>query len=312
MALEKANNVTLQRSVPLTIPLPQQIIKLSRPFNNISPLLASFVGFILAGGSLFKTDFSLLWLAVSMILIHSGITLANDVADIEVDKANHVSTPLTHGSRRVVRVFGAFAFMVMAAGWAIAFFFTPTISFIAVTAMLVLGLLYNHPPFRLSMRPVGSIVVMALCYGFLPIAAGYGLLSGTPSFIFWTFAVLYTAARVALSLFKDFKDTDGDKAQGKLTFLLYFGEETTKRISNVLAIIGLVGLIILVTILVARVSAFGAIMAALLLSSVATVIIAVRYAPMVLSPNDMLFRFDRLMILQTFFDIGMVLCLIWL
>lgn len=299
-----------QRVVTTTDSFAHQLIQLSRPFNSLHPLLLIVAGYVIAGGSVLEPSASLSWLIISLLLLHSGVTVANDVVDSAVDRDNHVETPLTTGSAAVRQRFHYAAWALTVAALVVSLLILPLTTTAIIAAIALIGVIYNYPPLQLSRRPLGSIVALGLSYGFLPILAGFSLLETPPSPLLWLIGSFYLLARIALSLLKDFKDVAGDTKHHKQTFLLRYGMPATLRISHTLALIGLLGIITTVTVYAAGSSPLIATGAFVMLGSLGGHIMRLRKqlgsraAGTTVTPV-----FDRLLLAQGLFDLGIILWL---
>jgi 1,4-dihydroxy-2-naphthoate octaprenyltransferase len=86
------------------------------------------------------------------------------------------------------------------------------------------GYFYSEKPFQWSYRGIGEILV-GFCYGWLPIATGFYLLTG-----FFTPQVFLLSIPVSLSIFNvilinEFPDEEADRAIGKRNLVVRFGKE---------------------------------------------------------------------------------------
>jgi 1,4-dihydroxy-2-naphthoate octaprenyltransferase len=89
---------------------------------------------------------------------------------------------------------------------------------------IVCGFFYSNRPFRFSYRGMGEVLV-GFCYGWLPIATGFYLLTG-----FFDDQVSLLSIPVGLSVFNvilmnEFPDEEADRAVGKKNLLVRFGRE---------------------------------------------------------------------------------------
>src|SRR6266550_1794781 len=211
-------------------------INLTRPYNATPTLLAFSVGYIFANSQPITFDF-FVGLAI-LLLVHSMVTVQNDVEDLEIDRSNHAHTALLNQS---VSVKNAKAFALGMGGTVICLAIISSsrvIHVVFATALIILSWLYNYKPFRLSQRPIASIFLLGLCYGALPFLYGY-LLGG--GYIKVSVALLLITSglflqRISLSIMKDYKDASGDKLHHKHTFYLTYGKKLTALISSLTVI----------------------------------------------------------------------------
>jgi geranylgeranylglycerol-phosphate geranylgeranyltransferase len=207
------------------------ILLLSRPANVVHPLFLVVIG-VIVSGAVYDTVVFYLTLS-ALALVHSAVTIWNDVEDVVIDRRNHVRTILTDGyiSSKAVR-WTAYGLLAITGIIAV---FLPPLSWGVIALFIILGWMYNAPPFQLSRRPIASMVVLAITYGFLPIIVGASLGGVTLQIVLLAF--FYGVSRMSLSLLKDYKDAVGDAQSDKRTFLLVYGHRNVRRLSMTAAII---------------------------------------------------------------------------
>jgi 4-hydroxybenzoate polyprenyltransferase len=177
---------------------------------------------------------------VAFALVHSAITIWNDLEDQAVDELNGIHDLATY------RRLGWYRYVVMAV-WlmvvaaALLALWLPYAIAVWLAVVGAMGWIYNARPVQASRRPVASMAILALCYGFVPVAIGISLGPGTVPAAAWLLAAGWTAGRLSLSLLKDYKDARGDAAAAKKTFLLVYGGRWVARSSFWLAVVGFAG-----------------------------------------------------------------------
>ena len=211
---------------------------LTRPTNAISPLALVYAGAVMGGVGI--DDPRLVFTMLALLFIHGAITMANDIEDIEIDRRNNVTTLLTSGmvSRRTIRWWVIGQVVLAAVFLAI----LPLGTELLAALLLAFGWAYNARPWYISRRPVGSIVVLALLYGVLPLLLGASL--GRLDIHVVLLALAWGMSRVALSILKDYKDAVGDAMSNKRTFLLSYGHRWVRAVSLVSAFIGTAAIVI--------------------------------------------------------------------
>jgi len=230
---------------------PQEVIagassflRLARLSNAILPCLALIVGYEVSRGARIH------WLVISLVvvtLLHSVVTVWNDIADEQADKHNGITRIATLRHQKLYRPMIMSLWIV--AGIALVLLcFLPLLASVWMAAFLLASWLYNDRPLQASRRPMLSIVILAPAYSFIPFMMGVSL--GVFSWAALALAIFWTLGRGSLSLLKDYKDAVGDAKAYKKTFLLVYGHTTTARLSFVLAAIGYVGCIAVVASLV--------------------------------------------------------------
>lgn len=229
--------------IPVTIPSVEQLYLLARPANVTLPALVLLSGYVVGGGSLFISDWRLAVLVVAGFLVHSGLTIINDLSDRKVDVDNDVDTIITKGSKKDVRRVWVSSVALIVAGMVLTLVL-PVFVQVGVWTMALLGIAYNTKPLLLSHRPHLSIAALGVLYATLPFLVGYFMYAPEISWQILLLAVFWGCARAAISILKDFKDVKGDKKHGKHTFLLRHGRKVTLVASNSLAAVGLVGVVV--------------------------------------------------------------------
>jgi 4-hydroxybenzoate polyprenyltransferase len=239
------------------------VVELLRPFNAQAVLLTVGVGYLAAGGP--ATPTALIAGLVMAALLHSAVTLENDIQDFAVDHANHRQGALQDHSlgRREARliVWGLLGAAVVVALMAPG----RPVHLIYAAVYLAFAWLYNNAPARLSRRPIASMVVMGLCYGALPLLYGYALSGAALGPAAALLAVIWFFQRVSLSILKDFKDAAGDRIHDKRTFYLRFGRRTVVWASVSGAVLAYVATVGLLVVAVPRASATATVLALLAL-----------------------------------------------
>ncbi|HTE22089.1 MAG TPA: UbiA family prenyltransferase [Candidatus Limnocylindria bacterium] len=157
-------------------------------------------------------------------------TAINDLADYEIDQINlkhDKDRPLVTGNaskKTVWRVAVLAALTGVMAGYAI----TWTAGAVML-ATVFLNWIYSMPPVRISYRGGLAQALLPLGYVAFPYSLGLIAFSGSiDAASLGILAALYLlfCSRVML---KDFRDVDGDKKHGKLTFLLRHSVDTVAK-----------------------------------------------------------------------------------
>lgn len=212
-----------------------RVLLLLRLKNTLLPILAITTGFLAVQAD---TVVDLIIACGLFVTIHSIVTLWNDIEDEAIDVRN--GRYGIHILRKLGHIRDAYVCLAFLAGIAVILVFVSTI-FTVLWGLLfmLLGWLYNAGPYRLSRRPIASIVTMWLAYGVIPLGIGVSL--GELSTVVFVLIVSWSLVRLSLSILKDFKDAKGDAASNKKTFLLVYGSKRVILISMIFAIIGLLG-----------------------------------------------------------------------
>ena len=202
-------------------------------FVGILPLI---LGFVLAWKGGYRGAYQLCLLAlIAVVLILWMTYYLGEWNDLQGDRLNHQRNRFSGGSRVLVE--GIFPVWV---SLLLGYMCLVTAIVIGLTLFLhhrtgpwtlplgavgiLCGFFYSNRPFRWSYRGIGEILI-GVCYGWLPIATGFYLLSG-----FFSQQVLLVSIPIGLSVFtliliNEFPDEAADRAVGKKNLVVRFGKE---------------------------------------------------------------------------------------
>ncbi|MGB0562123.1 MAG: homogentisate phytyltransferase [Spirulinaceae cyanobacterium] len=185
------------------------------------------------------------WLACLMGNLY--IVGLNQLTDIEIDRINKPNLPLASGALTVgqgqwivaIAGVGAIALSLWLGPWLLA----------TVLASLLLGTLYSLPPFRLKRWPIlaafcilvvrGVVINGGLSLHFVQVFRGQAQLDARINLLI-AFILVFS---IAIALFKDLPDTEGDRAHDISTFALRLGPEALFQIVRGLLVACYVGMI---------------------------------------------------------------------
>ncbi|MGK7931079.1 MAG: homogentisate phytyltransferase [Microcystaceae cyanobacterium] len=214
--------------------------KFSRPHTIIGTSLSVFALYFLALAETHAsfTPINLGQLFGAWIACLCGniyIVGLNQLYDIEIDKVNKPHLPLASGEfslkqgQSIIGITGGLG-IILAAFLGQALFFTVLVS-------LIIGTLYSIPPIRLKRFPLlaafciftvrGVVVNIGL---FLFFSQGLRSLKDLPLSL-WILTLFIVVFTVAIAIFKDVPDLEGDKKYQIQTFTLLLGKETIFKIS---------------------------------------------------------------------------------
>ncbi len=218
---------------------------LSRPHNSVGPVLLLCIGAILSDAQLYLLVIS----AILAIFIHSAVTILNDVEDIDVDAANKSFSGL-HRKEISPKTAQVICYVVLLVSIGISLVVLPLSTSLLLVLLVGLSWAYNTKPLQISRKPIASIFLMGVCYGFIPFAIGASLGLELSIGTILLLGVFFGFIRSSLSILKDYKDAVGDAKHHKKTFLLVYGRTSVRRVSVVLAVLGYAGLIAVIEFLV--------------------------------------------------------------
>ncbi|MBD3343716.1 MAG: hypothetical protein GF401_01485 [Chitinivibrionales bacterium] len=211
-------------------------------------------GIFSGNGSLLYSE-ARLWLALfGFSLVVAWIYVVNQIADIESDRINKKLFILPYGLVSV-RTAWVLAAVCALTGLFVSFYFD-LIMFLLFAAGLVLGYLYDLPPASLKNRAWGGTIACFLGHGVLTYLVGWyaaqydqNLVVKIPSIPpinsnLWIQGLLasFSAgfANAAIFVTTTIPDASGDKATGKKTFCVAYGEKKTAIAATVFCALALV------------------------------------------------------------------------
>jgi 4-hydroxybenzoate polyprenyltransferase len=180
-----------------------------------------------------------LWFIVFSLSVAS-VYILNQIADIDVDKANGGLPLLAQGkiSKSLAQIAACFC---AAVGVTAPLFKHPVISIFAV-ATLVSGIAYCLPPLRFSGRPGFDFITNATGFGIIAFGVGW-LLSGAPFTVvsFSTAALPYFLLMCAGSISSTIPDYSGDKKYGKNTTAVILGIQKAHFLATLFLCLAMIG-----------------------------------------------------------------------
>jgi 4-hydroxybenzoate polyprenyltransferase len=192
------------------------------------PILTTCFALALLGGAVGgSVTLRTLLIAILLIVWYIHAASTNDYSDREIDAINLKNAhdrPLISGElsdRQLWAVHAASA--VLAVG--LSFIFGPS-AVLLTSGMLIIDYIYSLKPIRISDRGAISQLLLATAYVYYPFTLGFWS-SGTHAPYPWLLTLSLYLAFVARLFLKDFRDVEGDKRHGKMTFLLRHGTLAT-------------------------------------------------------------------------------------
>lgn len=218
--------------------------KFSRPHTIIGTSLSVLALYLISlasvniGNSLFSDGNLELILAAWIACLCGNVYIVglNQLTDVEIDRINKPHLPLASGAfslkqgRWIVGITGFLAIAIAAlSGWWL---------FATVAISLLLGTVYSLPPIRLKQFPFlaafciltvrGIIVNLGL---FLHFSQKFQLEEMITSTV-WTLTMFILLFTIAIAIFKDVPDLEGDKKYNIATFTLILGKSKVFNISR--------------------------------------------------------------------------------
>ncbi|MBN2202797.1 MAG: UbiA family prenyltransferase [Candidatus Aenigmarchaeota archaeon] len=204
-------------------------LELGRPWNSLSVILLSLLGFILYSSSI--ELWSVFVLTVVVFLIYNGSSAINDLFDMKVDSINMPFRPLERGSIKAkdVMIFCALCYVL---GNAIALLISFNF-FVSILIMSTVSIFYSAPPISLKDRIFLGNLGLGFVSMFTTLYAGYVM--STNSLIMSSQLLLQATSLTLLfsffSILKDFKDIGGDNIHGKKTVVTRLGAKKASMLN---------------------------------------------------------------------------------
>ena len=210
--------------------------RLSRvPFLLVG-ILPLILGFILAWRWGYKGPPGLYVLSTAAVILIMWMTYyVGDWNDLEGDRINRDFNRFSGGSRVLAEEvlppwvslflgYGCLAAAILVGSYIYLRYQTDLRTLLLGGLGLFFGFFYSSKPFRWSHRGLGEILI-GFCYGWLPIATGFFLLTG-----FFSPQILLLSIPVGLSVFNvilinEFPDREADHTVGRRNLVVRFGKE---------------------------------------------------------------------------------------
>lgn len=204
-------------------------IELGRPWNSISVILLSILGFIFSASAISPWSISIL--SIVVFLIYTGSSALNDLFDIKVDSVNMPFRPLERGSIKIKSVV-IFCIVCYLIGNAIALLVSLQF-FVSIMIMSLSSIVYSIPPISLKDRLFLGNLNLGFVSAFTTIYAGYVLSTNS---LIMPYEILFQALSLMFlfsffSVLKDFKDRSGDNLHNKKTITTKYGIKNASKIN---------------------------------------------------------------------------------
>ncbi|HEY9880944.1 MAG TPA: homogentisate phytyltransferase [Leptolyngbyaceae cyanobacterium] len=230
--------------------------KFSRPHTIIGTSLSvlGLFSIVLAAsdqlGTLFNIS-SLLTLITAWLACLAGnvyIVGLNQIEDVEIDRINKPHLPIASGEfshrdgRWLVATMGCLGLLLATIGG-------PWLIFTLVTS-LIIGTAYSLPPIRLKRFPFwASFCILAVRGGvvnlglFLHFSQRFGLPLLIPPRI-WALTGFVLVFSIAIAIFKDIPDLEGDRRYNIRTFTVQLGQHTVFNLARAILTLCYAGVIV--------------------------------------------------------------------
>jgi 4-hydroxybenzoate polyprenyltransferase len=193
----------------------------------------------------------LLWIALlAFSCVAASIYVVNQIVDIESDRINHKLFFLPQGIIST-RTAWLLASLCAAVGMALCLAFFDRLMVAIFVLSLLMGVLYNLPPFSLKDRAWGGVIANFVGHGMLTYLVGWHVAHGALP-LDWTelgkgvvAALSPGFANAAVYVTTTIADKEGDRATGKCTFSVRYGEKAAALIATIFCAASLAGAFLL-------------------------------------------------------------------
>lgn len=159
-------------------------------------------------------------------------TALNDYADVEIDQINlkgDTDRPIVSGQASRSEVLRA-AVLSMLVALVLSAALSPLLAAIMI-GLLLLNAAYSLRPLQISRRGGLAPLLLPLGYIVLPFSLGYFIHHDAASNTWLRLLLAFYLHFIGRIILKDYRDVKGDKAHGKLTFLLRHGTKVVTAVS---------------------------------------------------------------------------------
>lgn len=217
--------------------------------TSLSVLALYFISLATTGNSITLTNVEQM-LAVWVACLGGNVYIVglNQLCDVEIDRINKPQLPLASGAftvaqgKLIVAVAGILALLVasLSGGWLLG----------TIVISLILGTIYSLPPIRLKQFPFWAAFCILTVRGVvvnLGLFLHYGdRFNGQESLnpYVWTLTLFILVFTIAIAIFKDVPDLEGDRKYQIKTFTLVLGKLAVFKFSRWVITVCYLGMIL--------------------------------------------------------------------
>jgi len=162
--------------------------------------------------------------AALLTLLMGAVFIFNQIADIQSDRENHKLFFIADGIiKQTIATVEGMVLTIFSIGFALLLDYKLGLIFFVI--FIFTGIIYNFKPFGWKDKPILGVIVN-FCGGWSVAACGW-IAAGTTSWLFVIYAIPYAVGLVAVYLLTTLPDVNGDKASGKITFGVKYGQLLT-------------------------------------------------------------------------------------
>lgn len=208
--------------------LVRELVRLSRPFTLLPPL----VGYVTAGYIAYHArppvDVGLVQVCIKVLMgalaaawLNAASNALNQIYDLEIDRMNKPDRPLPSGrlSLNAAWIFTIASYLLtLGLAWLVNLEF---FGIVAVTAFLTYA--YSGPPFRTKRNGILANFTIAVPRGCLLKVAGWSAVATIFDPEPWWIGAIFGVYVLGAATTKDYSDMEGDRAHGCRTLPIVFG-----------------------------------------------------------------------------------------
>ncbi len=162
--------------------------------------------------------------ATLLSLLMGAVFIFNQIADIQSDRENQKLFFIANGIiEKKVATFEGIVLTIFSIIFA--FLLDDKLGLIFIIIFIFTGVIYSFKPFSWKDKPI--LGVIANFVGGWSVASCGWIAAGTSSWIFLIYTIPYAIGLVAVYLLTTLPDIPGDKATGKFTFGVKYGQKTS-------------------------------------------------------------------------------------
>jgi 4-hydroxybenzoate polyprenyltransferase len=213
------------------------------PYISILKLKGSIVDLSVAAATcaiLGVGDYRVIIAVAASMMIHSGCDIINDIYDLEIDKICKPDGAIASG-RIPLKKAWAYMILLFSASLALILILNPILFLSGLAGIILGGIMYSHPLFRLKDKPGIAMTVMALCFSLesLGVWSIYASIDANALVVAaYIFVLIFS-----LTFMKDFKDVAGDIN----SLPLKLGPRRAAKVCCALTMLPLIPLVYLIT-----------------------------------------------------------------
>jgi 4-hydroxybenzoate polyprenyltransferase len=176
---------------------------------------------------------------IAGILIHGACDIINDIYDVEIDKICKPNGSIASGQISEKNAW-KYMFLLISAALIISFNLSFILFTCLLTGIIVGGIMYSHPSFRLKDKPGMAMANMGLCFALESIGI-WSIYSPVNSESLMVAAYIFILV-FSLTFMKDFKDVAGDIN----SLPLLFGIRKAAKLCSALAMLPLIPILYII------------------------------------------------------------------